>query len=173
MMNDFAPFHSPASYPADDIYYHCIDIVLSSDAPLTGDAPVENNGMVCPSRWAMPPDTPTDAGTPPQTATDGGMPTGMTTPEPPMNTGVSGMQAPMNPGMQMGGSGATAPGGQGNDTTAPPAGGSAGQAAVPPTMTAGHGDDGGCRVTPGSSMGSLAPLVFALLALVARRRTHE
>lgn len=47
MMNDFAPFHTPATYPADDIYYHCIDLVLSNDAPESTDTPVVNDGMVC------------------------------------------------------------------------------------------------------------------------------
>lgn len=49
MMNDFAPFHTPAEYPDADIYYHCIDIELSNDAPESTDTPVENNGMNCKS----------------------------------------------------------------------------------------------------------------------------
>jgi len=47
MMNDFAPFHSPAEYPADDIYYHCIDIELSKDAPESLTMPAANNGINC------------------------------------------------------------------------------------------------------------------------------
>jgi hypothetical protein len=49
MMNDFAPFHTPAEYPDADIYYHCIDLELSNDAPESTDTPVENNGMSCKS----------------------------------------------------------------------------------------------------------------------------
>jgi len=49
MMNDFAPFHTPAEYPDADIYYHCIDLELSNDAPESTDTPVENNGMNCKS----------------------------------------------------------------------------------------------------------------------------
>jgi len=45
VMNDFN-FH-PQPYPADDIYYQCIDIVLSKDAPDMPVTPVTNNGMVC------------------------------------------------------------------------------------------------------------------------------
>jgi MYXO-CTERM domain-containing protein len=46
MMNDFN-FH-PSPYPADDIYYRCIDIVLSNSAPDVTTTPVENKGMTCP-----------------------------------------------------------------------------------------------------------------------------
>jgi hypothetical protein len=45
VMNDFN-FH-PQAYPADDIYYQCIDLVLTKDAPDVTDMPVKNNGMVC------------------------------------------------------------------------------------------------------------------------------
>ena len=45
VMNDLN-FHTDP-YPTDDIYYQCIDIVLSKDAPDVTDTPVKNNGMAC------------------------------------------------------------------------------------------------------------------------------
>jgi len=45
MMDDLN-FH-PQPFPADDIYYRCIDIELSNDAPEVDDAPLDNDGMVC------------------------------------------------------------------------------------------------------------------------------
>ena len=45
MMNDLNVHFQP--YPADDIYYTCIDLVLSNDADEVTDAPVTNDGMDC------------------------------------------------------------------------------------------------------------------------------
>lgn len=111
MMNDFAPFHSPASYPADDIYYNCIDIVLSNDAPESTDVPVENNGIACerpagemagtdegdtmtpePGPAAEPATDPAGEPTP---GTDPGMMAGAPTPAEPMP--AAGTEAPADP----------------------------------------------------------------------------
>lgn len=45
VMNDLDIHQQP--YPADDIYYHCIDLVLSNDAPEVSETPVQTEAMVC------------------------------------------------------------------------------------------------------------------------------
>jgi hypothetical protein len=50
MMNDLNVHRTP--YPADDIYYQCIDIVLKADAPDVTDTPVMNMGMDCKANGA-------------------------------------------------------------------------------------------------------------------------
>ena len=45
VMNDLNVHTAP--YPQDDVYYQCIDIVLSNSADLVGDPQLDNNGMEC------------------------------------------------------------------------------------------------------------------------------
>jgi hypothetical protein len=170
MMNDLNVHR--AAYPADDIYYQCIDIVLSNTAMDMNVTPMTNNGMVCDQPMAP------DAGIPMGT---GGMP-GMMDGGVPM-AGMGGMVPPPNPGVDAG-SGVPAPpsgtGGTSGVPNAPVTGGTGGTPTpggvptVPPitmmgaTSSSGSDDGGGCSTTSARSGGVLA-LGLALIALFVRR----
>jgi len=170
VMNDLAPFH-PAPYPADDIYYQCIDLVLSKTAPdVTPPAtPIVNKGMVC--AGAAP------AGTGGMAAAGGTGGMAMTG-----AGGTGGVPAAMTGGAPA----VVPPAGTGGGAAAgsvgvPPAGAGgmavpvAGGAAVPPVTTPGSGskaDSGGCSAAGGSSpLGMVGMFGLALLALMRRRHT--
>lgn len=189
MMNDFAPFHSPASYPADDIYYHCIDIELAKDAPETTDTPVETKGMVCkntaPSGAAGSPGTPSAAGAgatagaagaPAQAAAGAGGTA--STPQKPSETQAptAGMAAP-SPTTTAGSAGSKAA--SGGSTAAPATAGSS----APTTggsstsgvsgTAAGASESGGCQAAGGSTSNQLAPALLAVLTLSLRRHRRR
>jgi hypothetical protein len=161
------------AYPADDIYYQCIDLVLSNEATNELGTPAENNGMDCTTD-----DVPMggagggDGGV----AGEGGMggAGGMTGGAGGMTGGAGGAG-----GMTGGAGGVT--GGAGGAAGAAAgvsgggvggmggAGGMNGGAAAPPapapaeesSCSAGHG---------GSASGALGPLLLALALLFTRKR---
>jgi hypothetical protein len=201
MMNDLNIHFSP--YPADDIYYRCIDIVLSKTAQEVNDAPVMNKGMECKSfnpvatgAKAVAGDA--GVGTPDGGATMGGGATtggGAT-----MGGGVitdGGTPPPMTSTAGGAAGGTVAPGGTagtgtagGTTTTVSPAtgtaGGTAGTGGVPPAASAGGTagvaplppaaeDDGGCSLTFGNGSTRHTGIALGLLALalLGRRRGQK
>jgi hypothetical protein len=185
MMNDFN-FH-PQGYPADDIYYQCIDIVLSNSAPDVTTTPVKNNGMEC-KKSATPSG---DAG-----ASGSGQ----------AGAGAAGASSTGAAGSSQAGTAATAgtasasPAGSGGTPAAPggpgtgtPAAGTSGGTAVnragssapaaPTTSQASTASttmaattapppasNSGCSSARGTTSGLVGPLAFGMLALVLRRR---
>ena len=103
VMNDLNVHTAP--YPQDDVYYQCIDLVLSNSAPDVNDAPLVNDGMVCPGGSNS---NPGDAGTAGTMATggaisipgtggtsgDGTNPTGTSSPD--SGVTVTGGNSPIN-----------------------------------------------------------------------------
>lgn len=199
MMNDFGP-HAPQDYPDADIYYHCIELVLSEDAPPSGDTPVDNEGIDC------------KAGDPAPVA-ETGEPVVDTEAQAPDGTGMMPATEPSEPAPSGTESAAMAPevtpaeDGTGGIPSAPAAGaaapsstGTAGTAAsgtttgttaattgaagmldgqpvteasVPTATTSASAsnDDGGCQVASGSSTAAMgAPLLIGLAWLRRRRR---
>ncbi len=192
MMNDLN-FHS-AAYPADDIYYRCIDLVLSKTAQEVNDAPVMNKGMECKTFDPVATGGKLLAGDAGVGAPDGGATTGggatmgggATT-----GGGVimdAGTPTPMTSAAGGGAAaGTVAPGGTtgtgtagGTTTTASPvtgtAGGTAGTGGVPPAASAGGTagvaplppaaeDDGGCSLAFGNGSTRHTGIALGLLAL--------
>jgi len=70
VMNDLNVHTAP--YPQDDVYYQCIDLVLSNSATDINDAPLVNDGMVCAGGGNS---NPGDAGTAGTMATGGAIST--------------------------------------------------------------------------------------------------
>jgi MYXO-CTERM domain-containing protein len=167
VMNDLNIHGAP--YPADDVYYQCIDLVLSKTAMdvMPPATPVVNNGMVC--KGAAP------AGTGGMAAAGGSGGMAMTG-----AGGTGGVPAAMTGGTPA----VVPPAGSGGGAAAgsvgvPPAGAGgmtapvAGGAAVPPVTTPGSGskaDSGGCSAMGGSSpLGLVGMFGLALLPLMRRR----
>ena len=174
------------AYPSDDIYYQCIDLVLSNDAEDDGDAPGEMNGMNCKEGEPM-----GGAGGAGGAGGEGGM--GGAGGEGGATGGTGGMGGA---GGQSGGtggaggaSGASGAGGAGGVAGTAGAGGTggAGGSIGVPGGTGGAGgmnaagtgapssssEDSGCAASgtlqPKHALGSLLPLGFALLLLRRRR----
>ncbi|MDD9940116.1 MAG: hypothetical protein OXU20_03540 [Myxococcales bacterium] len=201
MMNDFN-FH-PRPYPADDIYYHCIDLVLSNDAPETNDTPVENNGMVCPGMAEpempaeMDPEMMSPEMNPEMPAeTDPEMMSPEMNPEMPAETAAPEMPADMRPPAMMAPESPTmdpvtpaqmpaATGAQPVDVgdmgsmagaggTETPSTGTVTSAVQAPPATEGGDDGGGCRIASAPSASAWLPIVASLLSILWRRRqTHR
>lgn len=166
VMNDLNIHGAP--YPADDIYYQCIDLVLSKTAMDVTGTPVVNKGMVC--AGAAP------AGTGGMAAAGGTggmamMGAGGTggVPVPAATGGTPAVVPPVGSGgSAAAGSVAVPPTGTGG-MPAPVAGG----AALPPATTSGSGsnaDPGGCSAAGGSSpLGMVGMFGLALFPLLRRR----
>lgn len=178
MMNDFN-FH-PAPYPADDIYYRCIDLELSNDAPEYTEAPVTNDsGMVCPGAMTgTPPATPPAGGAPAPAPvpTPGGAPAPAPVPTPapvpppgatPAPTPVPMAGAPATPGAT------PVPGPVTPPPAAPPVAAAAAPqpiAGTPTPVSNGSSSDSGCHAGSQAPTGLFACLGLALTALGLRRR---
>lgn len=199
MMNDLN-FHF-APFPDDDIYYQCIDLVLSNDAPDVTDTPVMNNGMVCNAgstaggdgaagaagmgSEAMPA---AGAGAEMMAAAgSGGMPMDMdmdmamdmgSAQEPSMTASAGGASASTTTTTT---SAMTAPtAGTGMSTSA-----SSATTASQPSTTASTdtsaeaspepsaSDDGGCQAAHGGPIGLMGPTVLGLLGFALRRRRSQ
>ncbi len=179
MMNDLG-IHGP-TYPDSDIYYQCIDLVLSPSAPDVNDTPVANEGMVCAGggmagaggmggmggaggMGGMAGGAAGMAGMGGMSGTTGGAATsggGAGMPGMAGMTGTAGMLA------------AAGAGGAGGGAAGAPAG--AGTTAVPPTTgqpssNGGGGGGGGCNAAGNAGFGGVGTLGLSLLALAARRR---
>jgi Lytic polysaccharide mono-oxygenase, cellulose-degrading len=170
VMNDFN-LH-PQAYPADDIYYACIDVVLSNSAAATTDTPVTNVGIDCKGGGG-------GAGTAGGTAGVGaagisgaagigggtaGLGSGAAGVDGVGSAGIGAAMTGGTAGMVVSGAGATAAGG-----TA----GTVGAAGVGAAAGTGGDDSGGCSVG-GAGMqrrsGVLAMLAMLGTVLVFRRR---
>ena len=91
MMNDFVQIldaHSEANYPDADIYYHCIDITLSNDAPEVNDPVMKNNGIDCKAEATGEAGDTTEAPATPDTMTPTDEPTAMMPTDPVTTAGV-------------------------------------------------------------------------------------
>jgi hypothetical protein len=160
----------PAPYPDDDIYYQCIDLVLSNSAPETNDAPMMNNGIDCkagaPNAGAGGAGA---AGAGGVEAPDGGTPSAGTMAMPPVEAGA-------------GGAAAAGTGGAGDPGSAGGAAGTTAGLSAPPTEPAAgspgpgsaSGGSSGCatiaRGESGASAWASASFVLALAVLGLRRR---
>jgi hypothetical protein len=143
VMNDLQFHFQP--YPADDIYYACIDLVLSNTAPDVTDTPVSNTGIDCKSGVGTGGAGSGSAGTSAGLAGDGaaGSP----------SAGIGGSSVGTTAGVG-GSAGTGAVGGAGVGAT----GSGAGAVAAPGTGGTGTGDSGGgdsgCSVrNPGQHAG--------------------
>jgi hypothetical protein len=174
--------YHPADYPADDLYYQCIDLVLSNDAEDTGVSPGENDGIDCKEDEPM-----GGAGGAGGAGGEGGM--GGAGGEGGVTGGTGGMGGAGGmtggTGGAGGASGASGTGGAGGVTGGTGGmGGTGGSLGTPggtggaagTTMTPGptsSGEDSGCAASgalqPKHALGTLLPLGLALL-LVRRRR---
>jgi len=171
----------PQDYPADDIYYQCIELVLSNEATNESDTPMPIDGVDCKADAPM--------GGAGGTGGSGGMSAtggmgGMMA-----SGGAGGMSATGGAGGMSATGGAGGAGGGGAGGTfgtagdmAVPTGGSAGAAGAMAAGGAGGGvggtgapsaassdDGGGCSVSSAQAASALWPLGLALLFLRRRR----
>jgi hypothetical protein len=176
MMNDLSIHFAP--YPADDLYYQCIDLVLSNSAPEVNDVAMPNDGMTCagPAAGGAGGAAGGAAGMA-GGAGGGGMGGAGGAGGAAGAAGAAGGAAGMAGSMGTAGMAATA--GMGGTASPGGAGAGAGGAGLPqpttpqPTSSSGTGSEpakGGCRAADGATVGGSGVLGAALVLLGMRRR---
>lgn len=179
VMNDLNIHTQP--YPADDVYYQCIDIVLSNSAPDVTDMPVSSKAMKCQEGGATAPTMTGAAGSAAPATTAGAA-------APTMTAGAAGAAGAATSGTPPAASTTPAAGAKPTtppattpaSTTRPPAmtaaaGSSATSAPATATMTQPVAsakpaeESGGCSAAGGDDSSLLAPALL-LLTLLRRRK---